>query len=110
MAEEEGAGGAVVAYCDGFVAGGGGDVNVVGTAPNRRGRGYGAAVLAGFLTEAARRGAAVIHLEVAETNHAARALYARLGFEAVGRRAGYYADGADALVLAVSLDAAAPAP
>ena len=85
-------------------------MNVIGTAPDHRGQGHGAAVLTGFLTEAARRGAAVIHLEVAETNAAARALYARLGFEAVGRRRRYYADGADALVLAVSLDAPAASP
>ena len=46
-------------------------------------------------------------LEVAETNAPARALYHRLGFSPVGRRAGYYADqGApvDALVLRTALN------
>ena len=100
--------GVILAYCDGFLAGGGGDVNSVATREEARGQGWGRRALRGFLTEAARRGAAVIHLEVAETNEAARALYAACGFAPVGRRARYYADGADALVLAVSLDAAAP--
>jgi ribosomal-protein-alanine N-acetyltransferase len=32
-----------------------------------------------------------MHLEVAEHNDAARALYAKLGYEEAGRRAAYYA-------------------
>ena len=38
-------------------------------------------------------------LEVATSNVAARGLYGRAGFEAVGLRRRYYADGTDALVL-----------
>lgn len=36
-------------------------------------------------------GMASMHLEVRESNRAAQGLYASLGFEAVGRRKGYYA-------------------
>jgi [ribosomal protein S18]-alanine N-acetyltransferase len=43
-------------------------------------------------------GAQAIHLEVAEHNAAARALYRRYGFVPVGRRPGYY-QGRDALIL-----------
>ena len=60
--------------------------------------------LASLLMEAANRkaallGAAAMFLEVAESNDAARALYARLGYEQVGLRRRYYPDGGDALVL-----------
>ena len=40
-----------------------------------------------------------LFLEVAADNAAAVALYRSLGFQAVGRREKYYADGSDALVL-----------
>jgi ribosomal-protein-alanine N-acetyltransferase len=45
-------------------------------------------------------------LEVSTQNPAARGLYQRLGFTQVGRRASYYADGSDALVLAKKLTGA----
>ena len=92
-----------IAYCDGFLVGDGGDVVTIGTDPAHRRSGLGRAVLAGFLDVARARGAAVIHLEVAETNEAARCLYTAAGFETVGRRLRYYEDGADALVLARTL-------
>lgn len=40
-----------------------------------------------------------VHLEVAEDNTAARALYRGLGFEPVGRRAGYYGQGRAAILM-----------
>ena len=42
-------------------------------------------------------------LEVSTRNPAARGLYQQLGFQQVGRRKGYYADGSDALVMSKSL-------
>ena len=97
--------GAVAAYCDGFLAGGGGDVSSVAVRPDRRGQGHATRALRGFLAHAAARGAAVIHLEVADDNAPALRLYERAGFDAVGRRRDYYGRGRDALVLAASLDA-----
>jgi ribosomal-protein-alanine N-acetyltransferase len=48
-------------------------------------------------------GAARLFLEVAETNEAALALYAGLGFETTGRRPDYYAHGVDARLLCAAL-------
>lgn len=71
--------------------------------PEARQAGLGRALMQSLATEAARRGATELFLEVAETNGAARALYARLGATQAGRRRAYYADGTDALVLRLAL-------
>lgn len=71
--------------------------------PAARRRGIGAALLRAAAAEAEARGAAALFLEVSAANAAARALYATAGFVEVGRRRRYYADGADALVLRLSL-------
>ncbi|GGJ30562.1 GNAT family N-acetyltransferase [Neoroseomonas lacus] len=65
--------------------------------------GHGRALMQALAAEAARRGATELFLEVAETNRAARALYAGLGATQAGRRRAYYPDGADALVLRLAL-------
>ncbi len=44
-------------------------------------------------------GARAAYLEVRESNAAGRGFYAWHGFEGVGRRRGYYADGEDALLM-----------
>jgi ribosomal-protein-alanine N-acetyltransferase len=49
-----------------------------------------------------RTGAVQIHLEVAENNAPALALYARFGFTRTGRRKAYYHDGTDALTLTLT--------
>lgn len=69
----------------------------IGVAQERQGRGIGAMLLEAFIAgcEAER-----LLLEVATTNLAALTLYRRHGFEDLGVRRGYYADGSDALVLA----------
>lgn len=69
----------------------------MGVAPALRRRGLGRRLLAGCLAELAAGGRPLCHLEVRAGNRAARALYERLGFAAVGRRRGYYADGEDAV-------------
>jgi ribosomal-protein-alanine N-acetyltransferase len=40
-----------------------------------------------------------IFLEVRESNAAARAFYEKLGFEQMGRRKGYYADGLEDAII-----------
>ena len=62
------------------------------TAPTARRQGLARQLLQAFTTEAAARRAVTAFLEVAESNAAARALYASDGWETVGRRAGYYRD------------------
>ena len=101
VAEDEGT---LVGYCDGFLAGEGGDVASVATDPARRGEGIGRALLSAFLAEARARGASLIHLEVSVANAPALALYGALGFRRVGTRRRYYADGTDAAVLAAPLE------
>lgn len=102
------AGGALAGYCDGFLAGEGGDVASVAVDPARQGQGIGRVLLAAFLAEARARGASLIHLEVSVANAPALGLYEALGFRRVGTRRRYYADGSDAAVMAAALDGAAP--
>jgi ribosomal-protein-alanine N-acetyltransferase len=52
----------------------------------------------------AELGAATLFLEVSADNPPAINLYTGLGFEQVGQRKGYYADGSDALVMRLSLN------
>ena len=55
-----------------------------------QGRGYGRAMLAWLCTDAARRGARAIMLEVRPSNAHACALYRSVGFEQIGVRKRYY--------------------
>ena len=79
--------------------------------PDARRCGVASTLLGMLEAEAARRGAEDLLLEVAVTNGPARALYAGLGFQTVGRRPRYYvrvaAPPVDALVLRKRID---PAP
>lgn len=97
----------VIARPEGFLLGrvvaGEAELLTVAVAPDQRRLGTGHALVTDFLTEARKRGAESAFLEVAESNGAARALYARHGFEQAGKRRSYYhtPDGhtQDALVL-----------
>jgi ribosomal-protein-alanine N-acetyltransferase len=73
------------------------EILTLAVAPPARRRGVG--------TELLRKAAG----EAAARNAAARALYERTGFRPAGRRRSYYADGSDALVLALPLSPAAAA-
>jgi len=64
-----------------------------------RQQGVGALLLDGLVAWARVLGARDVVLEVRETNEAARALYARAGFVADGRRVDYYPGGEAALLL-----------
>ena len=79
------------------------EILTLAVAPASRRRGIGAGVLAAAMRRAAAAGAAAMFLEVASANAAAGALYAKAGFVRVGRRARYYANGGDALVLRAEL-------
>lgn len=92
---------------DGFLIGrvvaGEAELLTVAVRPLAQGRGIGGRLVQSFVDEARLRGADTAFLEVAETNAAARLVYARSRFYQTGRRRGYYhaADGTavDALVL-----------
>lgn len=109
--------GTVVGYaglgCLRRARGGDAEIMTVAVAPAAQGRGLGRLLVAALQAEAERRGAGRLLLEVRSTNAAARALYARAGFEQVGTRAGYYRSGPDAAgagVDALVLRLALPAP
>lgn len=84
----------------------GDDVHVLRltVAPDRRRRGLGRSLLDGLVRDAQEQGAASLTLEVRADNDAARALYAAAGLTERGRRAGYYPDGQDALLLTLDLE------
>lgn len=88
--EEDGGGPGLAGFVIATTAADEAEVLTLAVAPRWRRRGVARALVESALAEAAARGGAVMFLEVGEDNRAARALYARLGFEAVARRAGYY--------------------
>lgn len=101
VAEEDGA---VVGYGGLVTAAGQADVQTLAVARDMQGTGLGARLLDALLTEARTRRAREVLLEVRAENTAAQALYARVGFERIGIRRGYYRPGGtDALVLRLRL-------
>ena len=82
------------------------EVVMIATHPSAQRRGIATALLEEAL---AVLGGGTLFLEVAERNDAARALYAKFGFVAVGRRPGYYRTPSgrqDALVLRLGINKA----
>lgn len=78
----------------------------IGVAPDWQRAGLGVRLIEGLIRASRRGEAQKIFLEVAEDNAAARALYAKLGFQEIGRRKGYYkrpSGAVDALTLALQL-------
>lgn len=67
-----------------------GEILSIGVLPSERGKGTARALLSAVTQRMAPQGAEMLFLEVAETNHAARALYDGFGFVPVGRRKNYY--------------------
>ena len=80
-----------------------GHVKDIAVRPGAQGRGVGRRLLRTALTELAAAGAAVVKLEVRETNNRAQALYDDEGFEAARRIPGYYGDGEAAFVMRLDL-------
>jgi [ribosomal protein S18]-alanine N-acetyltransferase len=89
-----------------WAAAGDSELLTVAVVPEARRQGVGASLVTAAGVTALVRGAASTHLEVAEDNHAARALYAKLGYEEAGRRREYYArpgGRVDAIVMRANL-------
>ncbi len=83
-----------------------GDIQTVTVAPRARRHGLGRTLVLQLVTEARRRGAEELFLEVRIDNEGAQALYRELGFEQVAVRKGYYKGGIDA----VSMKLTVPTP
>ena len=99
---EQGGGAApeVLGYVVALVVGPEAEIADLAVAPDARRLGIGRALLAQIIAEVATAGVRTVYLEVRESNHAARTLYASDGFAPVGRRRGYYRTPVeDALVL-----------
>jgi len=73
-----------------WAAAGDAELLTVAVVPEARRRGVGASLVTAAGVAALARGAASMHLEVAEDNEAAITLYAKLGYERAGRRHAYY--------------------
>ncbi|GAB3705520.1 GNAT family protein [Halorubrum pallidum] len=80
-----------------------GHIKDLAVRPDARGAGIGRTLLRSALARLRAVGAAVVRLEVRESNEVARSLYADEGFEPIRRLPGYYRDGEDALVLVADL-------
>lgn len=68
-----------------------------------RGRGIAGKLLEGLVTLCVRRGVKYLHLEVRESNTAARSLYAKCGFEIDGMRKNFYQKPTENAVLMTKL-------
>lgn len=80
-------------------------------APEWQGRGHGTALLDAVAGHGRDRGLAALWLEVRQSNHRARALYARRGFAEVGVRRDYYPAAGrreDAVVMRLALAGEGP--
>ena len=91
--------GTVVGYAVLRYAGGVGDVHRIAVDPEHQRRGHATAMVRRLIELALAERCERVLLEVAATNAAALALYARHGFVEVARRRRYYAGEVDAVVL-----------
>ncbi len=79
-----------LAYGGMMCVAGEGQITNIATAPDRRGKGLGATVMAALLAHARTLGLSPISLEVRESNAPAIALYEKFGFAVAGKRPRFY--------------------
>ena len=96
--------GVVVGHAVASAAGDDAELQRIAVDPAYRRRGLAGELLAAVEQRAAADGATRLLLEVREDNTAAAAFYESRGFVEVGRRRGYYRDGAAAVVLGKKVD------
>ncbi len=83
-------------------------ISTIAVDPRLRGQGFGQLLLLSVLFMGLESTAALVTLEVRESNHAAQKLYKKYRFSEVGERPGYYRDtGEDAILMTVNLDSPA---
>jgi ribosomal-protein-alanine N-acetyltransferase len=80
------------------------EILIVGVLPEQRRRGLSRLLLGEIEARSREAGVTTLHLEVAESNLAARACYLAQGFQECGRRARYYSPSEDALLMRRRLD------
>jgi ribosomal-protein-alanine N-acetyltransferase len=93
-------GGAVVGFVGLWHVMDEGHICTLAVDPDHRGRGLGELLVLAALDAAIEVGSDAVHLEYRVGNEPAARLYAKLGFERVGLRAGYYSDTGEDAVLA----------
>lgn len=86
------------------LVGGVAELNRIVVDPAYRRKGLGATLVSAGIAIATAAEAEEMLLEVRHDNDAALALYARYGFTEIARRADYYGNGIDAVVLRVDLE------
>jgi len=91
--------GILCAFGVAYTVGDEGEIATLAVDEAMRGQGLGETIFQALMHECRRRGAKNIYLEVRESNAAARRLYTRLGFEAVGERPNYYSNGETAILM-----------
>ena len=92
-------GGEIVGYCCTQVVFEDAELQNIAVAPKARGRGFANALLTAAEEHAKGLGAEKCFLEVRVGNIPALRLYEKFGYERIGVRKGYYADGEDAIVM-----------
>ena len=81
-----------------------GDVQTIAVAHSARAHGLGRSLMQALISEARKRGARLVFLEVRADNPGAQRLYDRLGFLPVGVRRGYYQpDNVDAILMRLNI-------
>jgi len=81
-----------------------GDIQTIAVAATARRGGLGRALMNTLITEARKRGAAELFLEVRADNPGPKRLYETLGFAEIAVRVGYYQpDGVDAIVMRLAV-------
>jgi [ribosomal protein S18]-alanine N-acetyltransferase len=80
----------LVGYCYGQLVAGEATLLNIAVDPNQQGKGYGKALLEGFIDILQQRNAEDIWLEVRASNDRAYKLYEAVGFNEINRREGYY--------------------
>ncbi|HOJ79956.1 MAG TPA: ribosomal protein S18-alanine N-acetyltransferase [Clostridiales bacterium] len=77
-----------------------GHITNIAVHPEFRRSGIGSALMEALIDEAENRGLAALTLEVRKSNHGARSMYEKYGFEDGGMRKAYYADNnEDAIIM-----------
>lgn len=80
------------------------DLRRIMVSPAARGNRHAGALISAGVAWATDCGASRVLLEVGAGNLAARSCYERAGFRAISERRNYYADGGDAVIMALDLE------